>query len=201
MRQPARRDVRIDAPLLAVLRVSPAPVTRIECHHHRHRAGVSRNACRHWYQVFNIRRLAAHPQRHDQLVVMVRQLAVVALQVTSAGLHQMAVGVGVDAVFREAVIALGLVGWCGIGLAGQASSGNGFCCKWFQVRWVQPRVFCCSNRLVASCLGIGGCHLSFFVRVSLLSSWCIRQLRSRCFGTGFFCVLLPLTRCGSSGLG
>ena len=118
MRQSACGDVGVDAVLFAVLGVGLAPVARIQRHDDRKVTSAGGDPFQHWCQVFNIRRLAADAHSHDHLVVTVhRQLAVEALQVDAAGLHQMALGVS--------EIALGLVGWCAIGLTGQTSPGHG----------------------------------------------------------------------------
>jgi hypothetical protein len=86
------RDVGVDAALLAVLWVGLAPVTRIVRHNHRQIISAGGDPFQHRLQVLNIRSLAAHAHSHDHLVVY-RYLAVVALQVGTAGLHQMAVRV------------------------------------------------------------------------------------------------------------
>lgn len=72
-------------PLLgAELSVGFAPVTRIRGHHSGERTSCSRDALHHRLQVFDIRCLVAHAERHDHLMDAVDgQLAVVALDVVA----------------------------------------------------------------------------------------------------------------------
>ena len=109
MGQPACGDEGDDALIAADLDVRLAHVARVHRHHLRKRTGCGRDALQHGLQVLDIRRLVAHPDRHDHLLVAVhRQLADIALQVRPNGLHVVAVGVD--------EVALGLLGWGGIGL-------------------------------------------------------------------------------------
>jgi hypothetical protein len=58
------------------------PVARIHCHHRGLCNDAGGDAYQHGFQMLDIRRLVAHPERHDHRVVAVhRQLAVVALQI------------------------------------------------------------------------------------------------------------------------
>ena len=85
MRKAAGGDIRVDALIGAGLGVVLAPVARIHRHHLRPCTGRGRDALQHGLQVLDIRRLVVHAYRADHLVVAVlRQLAVVALQVRPA---------------------------------------------------------------------------------------------------------------------
>lgn len=93
-------DVGINPLIGAYLNVGLAPAARIRSHHSGQRTGgysdaleqLLRKSLRLQLQVFDIRRLVAHAQRHDQLMVAVdSQLAVVALDVVAIGFHHVAI--------------------------------------------------------------------------------------------------------------
>ena len=117
MPQATGGDVGVDALIAAGLGVVLAPVALIHRHQIRQCTGRDRDVLQHGLQVLDIRRLVAHPHRHDHLLVAVhRNLVVVAVQIGPTGLHEMAVRI------RE--VALGLPGWRAIGLPGLASPGH-----------------------------------------------------------------------------
>lgn len=65
--------------------------------------------CRHQLKLFNIRRLVAHAQRHDHLMVAINgQLSIEALDLVVIALHQMTVSIP--------EIPLVLLGWRAVGI-------------------------------------------------------------------------------------
>jgi hypothetical protein len=85
MWEPAGSDVGVNGLIAAGLDGRLTPVARVHRHHIRQCAGCGRDALQHGQQVLDIRRLVAHPNRHDNLVVTVhRRLAVVALKIPPA---------------------------------------------------------------------------------------------------------------------
>ena len=118
------------------------------------------------------------PHRDDHLVIAVEsQLAVVALQVGTAGLHQMAVGAG--------EVALGFWGRRSVGLPGQAPSGHLGSRKWLQIRWIDTGALGSLSGLLPLGFGRGRrCRLRFPGLLGLLSCRCIQFLGSHRFTDG-----------------
>ena len=194
MGQPASGDVGVDALIAAGLGVVLAPIARVHRHHLRQRTGCGRDALEHGLQVLDIRRLDAYPHRHDHLVVTVhRQLSVVALQVRPTRLHEVAVGVG--------EVALGLLGWCAIGLPGQAPPGHRITGQRLQIRRFQAGLLGLLDRLLPGGSGFCCCRLGLSVQLALLSRWSIRFASRHRFSPGLLSFLLPLPRRRSSGFG
>ncbi len=93
MRQAVGGDVGINSPIGAGVGVVLTPVGRDHRHYIWQRTGAGGDPLQHGFQVLGIGRLVAHAHRHDHLVISIDgQLAVVTLQIGTAGLHQMAVG-------------------------------------------------------------------------------------------------------------
>lgn len=160
MQQTAGGDVSVSTPIGAQLCVVLAPVARIHRHHRGHLPGTGADAVQHGFQVLYIRRMVARPHRHVHLVVAVyRHLAVVALQVGAAGLHEMVVGIS--------AIALGLPGWGAIGPSGQTAPRHRLSWQRLQVRRSQAGILGSLNRRLP-----GGSGLSAAVSSILLSPAC-----------------------------
>jgi len=143
--------------------------------------------------MLNVRRLMAHAQRHDHLIVAVgSQLVVVALDVVGIGLHQVAVGVG--------EIPLGLVRRRAIILSGQTAPGHRLRLQRFEFRWFKACFLGCVDGLLSSNFRSCCCSLSSPVQLHLRSLWCIGLIGCISGGSGLTSLLLALTRCISGGL-
>ena len=104
-------DVGINASLLAALDVLLAAVARIRRHHSRQCTGIVGDALQHRHQMLRVRRLVADTDRHDHLMVAIDSgLAVVALNPTAIGFHDVAVGIG-EIALRFGIRLTGCRGW------------------------------------------------------------------------------------------
>lgn len=119
------------------------------------------------------------------------QLTVVGLQIGTAGLHEMAVGVG--------NVALAFPGRGAISFSRHTPAWHRICRQRFQFRWVDSRGLGSFDRLLFGGLGLGDCHLSLPVQFGLLGCRCTRLLHRSCLGSGLLCFRLSLPRCGCSG--
>ncbi len=87
---------------------------------------------------------------------------------------------GVAAGFREVVIPLALVGWCAIGLPGQAPPGHNIKGQRFQIRSFQAGTLYSLSRFAPLFSGFGRSRLGFLIQLGLLSSRCIGFARGCC---------------------